>query len=545
MVSPAFVRRPHFFRVFLPGITSERLGIPRAFWKHIEGLSAGTVSLVGPSRNTWHVNLVKNGNDVFFENGWQEFAKDHSLQTGEFLVFRFDENSHFNVSVYDKTACEKEEAFYADQSCEGSSVMEDHENMKKVMETDINLPSIGDCKAPSCSSKRKRGEKIQPVVEQPVTRYQACLKRRASCEESEVMLKKQATMPSKENASPRCFKASIKPSNLTLNYMNIPSEFIKSQGLKETEQLYLRNPIGALWRVEISHKHEPVLRSYFSRGWLKFANGCTKEGASDDKTKSNKWTTKNPQLRNDMETDGVYQQDGISFFVATIKPANVAYSYMYIPYKFLALNGFRRKREIMVRDHGGREWQLKISGSGNNWRFRGGWLNLAGDNGLEVGDVCIFEFNPKGDHNIMDLRIVKMKSKPNLCEKDTSPSVQKNSEEHRTEYKIKKQHPSGTPFPSSIGESRLKESANVTEPTKTTNQEKLEGDQLEEEGRYSMANVLALLNDTPRILKNSPEYFHAISKFTNEAHRQAFVFLADQETRSLWIKHDYGSTHNM
>ncbi|KAK1259785.1 hypothetical protein QJS04_geneDACA025017 [Acorus gramineus] len=67
-----------------------------------------------------------------------------------------------------------------------------------------------------------------------------------------------------------------------------------------------------------------------------------------------------------------YQQDGLSFFVSTIKPANITYSYMNIPFKFSAFNGFRKKREIMVRDPVGREWQLKISGSGNNWHFHGG-----------------------------------------------------------------------------------------------------------------------------------------------------------------------------
>ncbi|KAK1281738.1 hypothetical protein QJS10_CPB22g00816 [Acorus calamus] len=112
----------------------------------------------------------------------------------------------------------------------------------------------------------------------------------------------------------------------------------------------------------------------------------------------------------------------------------------------------------------------------------------------------------------------------------------------------------GTPFPSSIGVSRLEES-DVTEPTKTSNQEKWVGDQMKKRAdklqssafEYvpSMANVIALLNDTPRILKNSPEYFHAISKFTTEAHRQAFVLLADPETRALWIKHDYGFTNYM
>ncbi|KAK1306553.1 hypothetical protein QJS10_CPA10g01720 [Acorus calamus] len=90
-------RSPRFLKVFLPGLTSQTLGIPPAFWKHTNRLSTGTASLQGPSGNIWPVNLIMKEGHTFFENGWQEFVRDHSIKCGNVLVFRYDGDSHFKV----------------------------------------------------------------------------------------------------------------------------------------------------------------------------------------------------------------------------------------------------------------------------------------------------------------------------------------------------------------------------------------------------------------------------------------------------------------
>ncbi|KAK1291900.1 hypothetical protein QJS10_CPB17g02548 [Acorus calamus] len=100
-------------------------------------------------------------------------------------------------------------------------------------------------------------------------------------EDCKIKLKKQVTRShpiKEEDALPRrtrrCFKASIKPSNLTYPYMNIPHEFIKSNGLQHTCKVRMRNTNGSSWEVCVVHK--PVRhyqqRSQFTRGWLQFVH---------------------------------------------------------------------------------------------------------------------------------------------------------------------------------------------------------------------------------------------------------------------------------
>ena len=43
----------------------------------------------------------------WFGDGWLDFVLGHDLQIGEVLVFRYDGDMVFHVTVLDKSACEK------------------------------------------------------------------------------------------------------------------------------------------------------------------------------------------------------------------------------------------------------------------------------------------------------------------------------------------------------------------------------------------------------------------------------------------------------
>ncbi|MQM13854.1 hypothetical protein Taro_046780 [Colocasia esculenta] len=114
-VERAKKKGPRFFKVFLPGLCSKQLEISPAFRKHVQRmLPASTCLLTGPSGRAWRVDMIKNEKGrVFFQNGWEEFVGDHSLQTGEFLVFEYKGGSRFSVMVFDASLCEKWSAFDA------------------------------------------------------------------------------------------------------------------------------------------------------------------------------------------------------------------------------------------------------------------------------------------------------------------------------------------------------------------------------------------------------------------------------------------------
>ncbi|KAH9620992.1 hypothetical protein KSS87_001589 [Heliosperma pusillum] len=106
-------KKPHFLEIYLPNLSSQRLEVPSKFIKHLKGRTSGSLSLIGPSGNSWHVDLIDQNGHLFFNSGWPTFVNDHSLQCGDSLVFRYDGNSRFTIQIFDESSCEKEEALKA------------------------------------------------------------------------------------------------------------------------------------------------------------------------------------------------------------------------------------------------------------------------------------------------------------------------------------------------------------------------------------------------------------------------------------------------
>ncbi|KAL6549094.1 hypothetical protein OROHE_008939 [Orobanche hederae] len=82
----------------------------------MEGRAQGTTLLVGPSGNSWYteLNMVEKG--LFLNEGWTDFVRDHNLEQGDAMLFRYDGNLQFTVRIFDRSMCEKETAFAAQSS---------------------------------------------------------------------------------------------------------------------------------------------------------------------------------------------------------------------------------------------------------------------------------------------------------------------------------------------------------------------------------------------------------------------------------------------
>ncbi|KAJ0795446.1 putative transcription factor B3-Domain family [Helianthus annuus] len=124
---------PHFINPFNPNLSIHKLKIPSKFVKHLEGKTTGTVYLTGPSGNTWHADLAQETDGLFILNGWASFVRDHFLENGDSLVFRYDGNLHFTLQIFDQSSCEKETAFSA-ECHQDLSIFDQHFGKKRERE---------------------------------------------------------------------------------------------------------------------------------------------------------------------------------------------------------------------------------------------------------------------------------------------------------------------------------------------------------------------------------------------------------------------------
>lgn len=89
--------------------------IPRKFKDEYTEKLSKEMTLRGPSGNYWTAALAQRGEDIQLQDGWRDFVKDHSLEEGNFLVFQHVKDSLFDVLIFDKTGCEREDSHFVEQ----------------------------------------------------------------------------------------------------------------------------------------------------------------------------------------------------------------------------------------------------------------------------------------------------------------------------------------------------------------------------------------------------------------------------------------------
>ncbi|PQQ12035.1 B3 domain-containing protein REM5 [Prunus yedoensis var. nudiflora] len=102
------LERPSFRMLLVGDDFSQHLPIPPAFIKNFNGRRLGKCTLRGPSGKCWAVELEQRRDGLFFHKDWPGFVKDHFIELEDFLIFYYDGGSEFNVTIYDKTCCEKD-----------------------------------------------------------------------------------------------------------------------------------------------------------------------------------------------------------------------------------------------------------------------------------------------------------------------------------------------------------------------------------------------------------------------------------------------------
>ncbi|OMO83042.1 hypothetical protein COLO4_22726 [Corchorus olitorius] len=100
-------KAPHFFKIILQKTLQDgKLEIPERFIRKYGNDMSSPALLKVPTGQAWKVGLRKRDGKVWLKHGWREFSNHYSLDPGHFLVFRYQGNCNFHVTIMDKTATE-------------------------------------------------------------------------------------------------------------------------------------------------------------------------------------------------------------------------------------------------------------------------------------------------------------------------------------------------------------------------------------------------------------------------------------------------------
>ncbi|KAL4273397.1 hypothetical protein GQ457_13G020020 [Hibiscus cannabinus] len=289
-------RRPHFLNVFSSTSSANSLKIPVGFKRNLEGKLSGSVLLKGPSGYGWVVELLQKNDDLFFDKGWADFVRDHSLECGDFLVFRYDGVLVFDVKVFDQSNCEKEVAFHCKCSQDGTdfngivgqkryredggvSLDQDCEELKRIRE--CSFESDGDkehyghqlvlatksCQGLTSCDENHDGTILRIGKEVDLNPHgSGCIQIVGEYEETKVAQSFNSRFP--------FFVRIMKRFNVSGSYtLNIPYQFVMEHLPNCKTEIVLRNLKGSCWTVN----SVPTTRVHTSHtlcgGWLSFVRG--------------------------------------------------------------------------------------------------------------------------------------------------------------------------------------------------------------------------------------------------------------------------------
>ncbi|MCI49834.1 B3 domain-containing protein, partial [Trifolium medium] len=75
--------------------------LPKTFSNNVKKKLPENVTLKGPSGVLWNIGLKTKDDTVYFVDGWERFVKDHSLKENDFLLFKYNGESLFEVFIFD------------------------------------------------------------------------------------------------------------------------------------------------------------------------------------------------------------------------------------------------------------------------------------------------------------------------------------------------------------------------------------------------------------------------------------------------------------
>ncbi|XP_060179517.1 B3 domain-containing protein REM17-like isoform X4 [Lycium barbarum] len=358
------------------------LKIPIGFLKYLKGYENIKRAVLKRAGKKWLVKVK--GRQL--KRGWKKFAKEHDLQIGDLLIFRHEGEMEFDVSIFNKSQCDREYAEYLQEEEKEAHTVED--TSKEFKEVATHNP-IGQSH----------------------------------------------------------FVCTVKQYFLTHGYLRIPNKFAKANGLINKKcGLIIRDERQRSWNLKLYTSCSQV---HLGGRWGAFrvANDI-KEGdqimfevvtngkqpiwkfhGEETHTVEGNIFRVHEFILDEFAEAATHNPVGQSQFVCTVKQQFLTNGYLRIPSEFARANGLINKKcDLIIRDEKRRSWTLKLYTSRSQVYIGGRWGKFYAANGIQVGDQIMFEVVTNGEQPIWNFHECAEYLQEEEEEADTVEETPKNFE---------------------------------------------------------------------------------------------------------------------
>ncbi|KAL0774200.1 hypothetical protein Bca101_039351 [Brassica carinata] len=439
-----------------------------------DSLIRGLITLVGKDGVKWKVNLKEEGSGsaLCLGTGWKEFAKANGLKTGDYFTLESAWKNEIPMLslVNTESASDRKErgesskAMEKERSTDTSSIVQNRVvtlalETKDVKACTLNLPSefvtaIGIKKLGKITFLGKDGMKWWGCLLSGNGSVAVGIGWRNFCEANGVKLGESFSLvlineeedtgrniPKKKNLEreaesssldPSCFLATIWPSSLRYDTLNLPRSFVRSNGL-ETRcggEIVLMNEKGKSWTLALKQKLSGS--TYIRRGWRRFcsANVLKTGGVYTFKLIHSGRT---PVLRLFFtESESESEERNVA-----LKPFNLEKYILYFPVRFSRSHGINEEAKMTLLDKNGVKWSTDLRSEETSDRIRlvGGWQEFFKTNCMKPGESIIVKLIWEGDKSCVlkfcsKNLLGKKKAKMNNSETKVKTEADSSSSDH-------------------------------------------------------------------------------------------------------------------
>ncbi|KAG4160107.1 hypothetical protein ERO13_D02G213000v2 [Gossypium hirsutum] len=271
--------RPFFHKLILSTtLQDKKLRIPDNFIKKFRDELSVAAALTVPDGHVWRVGIKKVDNKAWFKEGWQEFVERYYIRVGYFLIFRYEGNSAFSVSIFDLY---NSEINYQTNALVGTQYNLGRQYPFEELEDDEcvspAMPNLFGAELPKLKKPGRKKQKFQPSEEDSSLGHEDDMEMRNRFYESASARKRIVTAEERERAinaakafeptNPFC-RVVLRPSYLYRGcIMYLPSCFAEQHLSGVSGFIKLQLPDGRQWPVRCLYRGG---RAKFSQGWYEF-----------------------------------------------------------------------------------------------------------------------------------------------------------------------------------------------------------------------------------------------------------------------------------
>ncbi|XP_050378518.1 B3 domain-containing transcription factor VRN1-like [Argentina anserina] len=384
----------------------------------------------------WPMKLKRHKDEAWFDKGWEEFSKSYSFEYNDLLIFAYEGNSTFQVSLFDRPPklIESDEDDLIPPSPQPHITTHSSGGQAEVQEEASSLETIHRSRL---ELKRKRdlvAEKDDGEAEYELNTRQGIKNSR---------MRRKLDFSGKRNRGQRFQRASetmqrVKPEYplfkiellQNVNYgliLSLPYEFMRTHLSSESGEVTLQVSDGRIWKVALKCENS---RAEFHDHWWEFIqdnqlkvgdacvfmlidyarplfevvifhkdqtiqpincvlptdNTCIDNASIDEDNDDEEDNNENDQDNN------IDAEDDNTSFEIVIQPSYT--NHLWLPSKFSQIFLTSDATYASLCVSGGKSnWPVKLKHYGQRVQVQDGWSNFVQDNNLKVGHVCKFMFN--------------------------------------------------------------------------------------------------------------------------------------------------------